>query len=102
MPLDFPSSPVTNQIYTSGGVSWIWNGSAWDVLNTTDRIRRGAVGGTYSYCGSAPRLLGSTPTTESDTVWTIWRIGIASNGSVTSEQYATNVNWANYLTHSYI
>lgn len=30
MPLDFPSSPSPNQIYTYGSRSWIWNGVAWD------------------------------------------------------------------------
>lgn len=31
MPLDFPSSPYINQVYTFSGRSWIWNGTAWDV-----------------------------------------------------------------------
>lgn len=31
MPLDFPSSPTLNQVYTFSGRSWIWNGTAWDV-----------------------------------------------------------------------
>lgn len=31
MPLDFPTSPSLNQIYTYGSRSWIFNGSAWDV-----------------------------------------------------------------------
>jgi len=35
MPLDFPSSPSLNQIYTYGGRSWQWNGTAWDVYSTT-------------------------------------------------------------------
>ena len=29
MPIDFPSSPTTNQIYSYNNRSWIWNGSAW-------------------------------------------------------------------------
>ena len=35
MPLDFPTSPALNQIYTSGIYSWQWNGSAWNVYSTT-------------------------------------------------------------------
>jgi hypothetical protein len=31
MAIDFPDSPTSNQIYTSGGRSWIWNGSSWDI-----------------------------------------------------------------------
>lgn len=34
MALDFPTSPALNQIYTSSGYSWQWNGTAWDVYST--------------------------------------------------------------------
>lgn len=34
MPLDFPTSPAVNEIYTFGGRSWQWNGTAWDVYST--------------------------------------------------------------------
>jgi hypothetical protein len=33
MPLDFPTSPTLNEIYTFGGRSWQWNGTAWDVYS---------------------------------------------------------------------
>jgi hypothetical protein len=26
----FPTSPVVGQVFTSGGRSWVWNGSTWD------------------------------------------------------------------------
>ena len=29
MPVDFPASPATNQIYSYNNRAWIWNGSAW-------------------------------------------------------------------------
>ena len=29
MAFDFPASPTTGQVYTSGGVSYAWNGAAW-------------------------------------------------------------------------
>lgn len=29
MPIDFPTSPTTNQIYSYNNKSWVWNGSAW-------------------------------------------------------------------------
>lgn len=30
----FPSSPTIGDEYTSGGVTWKWNGNAWDVLGS--------------------------------------------------------------------
>ena len=32
MPLNFPTSPSLNDIYTSGSSSWRWNGTAWVAL----------------------------------------------------------------------
>jgi hypothetical protein len=29
MPLDFPNSPINGQTFTSGGVTWVWNGTTW-------------------------------------------------------------------------
>lgn len=29
MPLDFPNSPNVNDTYTSGGSTWLWDGTAW-------------------------------------------------------------------------
>ena len=35
MPLNFPSNPSQNDIYTSAGTSWIYNGSVWDVITSS-------------------------------------------------------------------
>ena len=46
MAIDFPNSPTNNQIYTSGGRSWIWNGSSWVAYTTTittDLIANGSI-----------------------------------------------------------
>ena len=99
MALDFPSSPVLNQVYTSGGTSWKWNGYAWDAYNPYNTIRRFAQSGSFLYCGTA--LSGSS---ESATVWTIIRLTIAADGSVSATataQPAGGTDWINYLTHVY-
>lgn len=36
MPLSFPSAPNLNDTYTSGSVTWVWNGYAWDVVPEED------------------------------------------------------------------
>lgn len=36
MPLSFPSTPNLNDTYTSGSVTWTWNGYAWDIEPNED------------------------------------------------------------------
>jgi hypothetical protein len=38
MPINFPSSPNTNDTYTSGGSTWIYNGTAWNVVGSTSQV----------------------------------------------------------------
>jgi hypothetical protein len=46
MPLDFPTSPTLNEIYTFGGRSWIFNGTAWDVYSSGNTGSTGPQGNT--------------------------------------------------------
>jgi hypothetical protein len=50
----------------------------------------------YSYIGKA--VAGSV---DSSTVWKITRLTISDSGTVTETKYAINVNWTDYLTHTY-
>jgi microcystin-dependent protein len=55
MPIDFPNSPTTGQVYTYQGKSWIWNGTGWDVpqagsLNLENLVPPGTV---TQYAGAA-------------------------------------------------
>jgi len=43
MALDFPTSPATNQIFTSNGKTWKYDGSAWRTLNVAG-IANGGTG----------------------------------------------------------
>ena len=51
MPLDFPNSPITNEVFTSAGKTWQWNGTSWTLVsiamsisvNTIDTESDGAV-----------------------------------------------------------
>lgn len=43
MPVDFPASPATNQIYSYNNKSWTWNGTAW--LSTQPST---SIGNTFS------------------------------------------------------
>ena len=34
MAIDFPTSPSVNDIHTSGGRRWTWNGTSWERSGT--------------------------------------------------------------------
>ena len=38
MPINFPSSPNTNDTYTSSGSTWIYNGTAWNIVGSTSQV----------------------------------------------------------------
>lgn len=61
MPLDFPTSPTVGDIYTFGGRSWQWNGSAWDVYVTAAN----AVTFVNGFTGSVTIAAGSNVTVSS-------------------------------------
>ena len=65
------------------------------IVNKLNSERRNDWVAPYSYCGSAPN--GSA---ESASVWKIYRIQVASDGTVTTLS-ATNVKWTDRLTVIY-
>ena len=55
MPINFPNSPTLNQTYSYNGLTWIWNGSAWDntgQINTILYWKKTASGGETSLSGN--------------------------------------------------
>ena len=52
MALDFPTSPSTNQVFTSNGKTWKYDGTAWRTLNVTG-ITGGGTGLTAINAGNA-------------------------------------------------
>jgi hypothetical protein len=60
------------------------------------RVRRGAFHDPHDYLGVA-----NVGSGEGDAVWTITRLTVAANGSVTATATATNVTWTGYQSHTY-
>jgi hypothetical protein len=34
MPIDFPNSPATNDVFTSGGKTWVYDGTVWTLRSS--------------------------------------------------------------------
>ena len=64
MPVDFPASPATNQIYSYNNKSWTWNGTAW--LSTQPST---SIGNTFS--SGRLTLSSGVPVTTSDVSSTV-------------------------------
>jgi hypothetical protein len=54
MPINFPSSPNTNDLYVYGDVVWIWTGSAWSVQSTSVAIGSTGPTGPTGATGAIP------------------------------------------------
>jgi hypothetical protein len=35
--INFPNSPSVNQVHTESGLSWVWNGTTWDIVEPAAR-----------------------------------------------------------------
>lgn len=44
MAIDFPNSPTLNQEFTSGGTTWIWDGTKWNIKSATNNLTTAPVG----------------------------------------------------------
>lgn len=59
MPIDFPTSPTTGQVYTYGGRSWVYNGTGWDAPQALSEI-----GAVRTYADAAARTSAIPSPTE--------------------------------------
>jgi hypothetical protein len=59
MPIDFPSSPTTGQVYTYQGKSWVYNGTGWDVPRSLSEI-----GAVRTFANAADRTAAIPSPTE--------------------------------------
>lgn len=56
MPIDFPDSPVLNELFTVGDQTWIWDGAVWRISNA-----QGATGPTGPIGPTGPQgVIGPT------------------------------------------
>jgi len=83
MALDFPTNPALNEIYTYGGRSWQWNGTAWDVYNAASGLTQ-YVSQLNGLCGSINIAAGtSISVTPSGNTLTIAYTGGGGGGGNT-------------------
>jgi hypothetical protein len=68
MAIVFPSTPAVGQVFTSGGRSWVWNGTTWDSPSGQPFIASGLVLlGTQSFSGTNTVIFDNVFTSTYDT-----------------------------------
>lgn len=94
--LNFTTNGTTWATLTSGGTFQMTSLSASTYSNLPSSSSYRHDFNVYDYLGVGP-----SGSLDGDNVWTITRLTIASNGSVTSG-VATDVNWTDRYTHTYL
>jgi hypothetical protein len=84
MPLNFPNSPVSNQLYTAYGKTWRWNGEGWESYTFTVIGASGASGGAA--------LVGTENEIEITASGNTYTIGLPDNVTVTDTLTAQYFN----------
>jgi plastocyanin len=64
MPINFPSNPNTNDIYTSSGTTWIYDGSAWNVVTSNTVINLPATNGFQNIAVAGQSTVTADSTTD--------------------------------------
>ena len=63
MPINFPNSPSINQQFTSGGTTWIWDGSEWNLYLGQNVVTSAQLSSTLSsYAQNTSPTIGGTAT----------------------------------------
>jgi hypothetical protein len=65
--MNFPNSPTLNQVYSFGGRSWTWNGTAW-LQNASTLLVPISSGGTGNTTGNAATVTNGVYTTGDQTI----------------------------------
>ena len=85
MPLNFPNSPVSNQLYTAYGKTWRWNGEGWESYSAI-----GVIG------GSGSNIIGTPGEIEVSAIGTTYTIGLPNDvnvsNSITSQYFNISGN----------
>ena len=58
MAIDFPNSPVADETFTSGGTTWIWDGTSWNLYLGGNLVTQASLSSTLSSYALSSSLSG--------------------------------------------
>ena len=91
--INFPSSPTTNQTYTVGSKTWIWNGYAWDLqLSSTASLasQSGYTANTVLFANNAGYINNTINLSFISANNTLISTNVRANGIYTNGLYYAN------------
>ena len=90
MPIDFPNSPTTNQVYSAAGKTWVYDGTTWNLR--TGAVGAGSITSTELANDSvtSAKIAANTIVAGDIADYTITATKIA-NSAITNSQLAANV-----------
>ena len=109
MAINFPDNPTSGQTYTYNGISWSWNGSAWEkAIGNNVNFLNGLTGGITLAAGSGITLTGSAKTITISTIVGVGATGPTGPQGNTGATGATGAqgepgqssNYYNYKVHT--
>lgn len=92
MPLNFPTSPSLNQIFTSGQRSWQWTGEGWNVV-LSDSTPTFSIGSVTSGPSPAVTITGTSPNF-------VLNFQLQSAGDVSTSSTYADPSWITSLSAS--
>jgi hypothetical protein len=89
----FPTSPIVGQVFTSGGRSWVWNGSTWDSPARDNPTIQGLV---QVFANSAARTTAIPSPTEGMTTYQLDTNFIDTYSGTAWVPTVSNNAWTSY------
>ena len=91
MAMVFPTSPIVGQVFSSGGRSWVWNGSTWDSPRTDNLQNIPSIVGGNTFTGNQVFNSGVVTTPNQPAFFVAANASTPDNSTIIWNMVRTNI-----------